>query len=200
MSRKLYRATTMPDWDPVAFSPFIHDPVGQYLRMVHRGEAPAPLGRHLVTARELWDCLERDPNAWEALEGVFEEMRSDWSRELKSRSVGAVRPRGARAQSYSTTWAKGGEDPETGDKYYLRIPSTPLSGARVLSKILDVGIGLPRVWQTIIHGRSWPIYMIADATELVAEARARRALAAKVPGRPTSLWMVAYKIDQEREA
>lgn len=201
MKAPSYESAHLPEWSPLAFSPFVHDPVGQLLRRMHRGQLRTPFGRKLFTARELWEHIERDPAVWEDLEGLLVTMRAEWSTELRARRgdlAPDMPPKDKRFHGGSAMmWQNGGVDPETGDRHYLRIPETQVMGTRLVARILDAGVGFPRVAKRIISGRMYPIYLMADAQELLERAHEIRYEKRIVRGRPKSLWTIAYELDKE---
>ena len=201
MKTTSYESAHLPEWSPLAFSPFVHDPVGQLLRRMHRGQLRTPFWRKLFTARELWEHIERDPVVWEDLEGLLVTMRAEWSTELRARRgelAPDMPPKDKRFHGGSAMmWQNGGVDPETGDRHYLRIPETQVMGTRLVAKILDAGVGFPRVAKRIISGRMYPIYLMADAQELLERAHEIRYEKRIGRGRPKSLWTIAYELDKE---
>lgn len=195
-----YKGTKLPPFDAGAFSPFVHDPIGQYLCKLYRGDMRPPFGRLLATAGELWDGVEKDPETWDALERILSDMRTAWVRELKARSIGQVR-KGFAPNGHAHVWQRGGEDPETGDRYYLRLPTSQMMGARLVGKILGAEIGFPVVSLTQHNGRSWPVYLLGDATDLLARAHERKWHNAQPRrGRPPNVWAVAREIEAEEVA
>lgn len=219
---RLHDRTTLLPWDPVAFSPFVNDPVALYLSAVHRGTVPAPFGHVVFSARDLAIELEKDPASWDWLGQKLSQMREVLGADLVKRNEEArniagfkLRNLGKILTASSKQFQTGGyvpeayDDPavpptlpgtkrvETRDRYWLRIPESTQALESALDRVLEAGVGFPPVALQVRHGKSYPVWLLGDATELYAKAWEKKTASRSGPGRPHGPWRLAYEIERE---
>lgn len=201
--------TTLVEWDPLHFSPWVYDPVAQWLAAVYRGDAPTPGGRLVFSVRDMALEAPADPDVMQWLRDCLDQLKEGLRQAIKENAeyglqrYGVVRRRiGKRATADSKKFQKGGCLEGETDRYYLRIPHTTGMWEEALGRVLEKGIGFPVVARQKRHGKSHPLYILGDTTKLYARAAKVRAHAAmakartRAPGRPLSIWRTAYELER----
>ena len=212
--------TTLGEWSPENYSPFVGDPVAQYLHRLHHGRAPSPFGVLLETARGFASALEADPVAWEIVEGCYLESLQELRKSLGGMRRESVRTRadaggfgGTYADERSRKWTRGAINPATGDRMYLRIPGTmrtpsrfqgpkehPRELVRSVGRVLRAGVGFPRVHAIFERGRMEPVYLFGDATARHTAAVEHISTLPRRRGRPANPWTVSLDWDRAEVA
>lgn len=202
--RKLTRLVTgLQPWDPLAFSPWVNDPVAQYLAAVYRGAAPTPHGHKLFSVQDLAIEITEDDVVQAFIAGQLDTMRRNLQetledlREYRLRVTGiAPRSLGRKVSANVRRFQTGGCVDGEVDRYFLRIPESRNTMEIALSRVLDAGVGFPEVARQVRFGTSYPVYLLADATELYAQAAKIRHTPRNSPGRPRKPWRIAWEIER----
>jgi hypothetical protein len=204
---KLQDRTTLLPWDPVAFSPLVQDPVAQYLAAVYHGEATTPFGHRVFSTLDLAIELEKDPVAWDWLGQKLSEMVESLTAYLRGvrddrnrlASVRRVDMRSKILTSSSRVFQTGGTLPgePASDKYWLRIPESTQALVAAIDRVLLAGVGFPAVALQVRHGKSYPVWILGDVSDLYGKAWDKRMEPRTGPGRPHKPWRVAYELERE---
>ena len=64
-------------------------------------------------------------------------------------------------------------------------------------RVLLSDVGFPPVALQVRHGKSYPVWLLGDATELYAKAWEKKTAPRSGPGRPHGPWRLAYEIERE---
>ena len=200
--------TALGEWSPENYSPFVGDPVAQYLYHLHHGRAPSPFGALLETARGFASALEADPVAWGVVERCYLESLQELRKSLGSLQRSSYHA-GVCADERSRKWTRGAINPATGDRMYLRIPGSvrapsrfqgpkehPRELVRSVGRALRAGVGFPRVHAIFERGRMEAVYLFGDATALHTAAVEHISTLPRRRGRPANPWTVSLDWDR----